>query len=259
VFNIYASGYLNGQESYKSLNYNGSVSANRVTEKYKFETDISTYYSESTYQISDTVSYFSSSKSNSASFLGVKSLTDHWSAGGDANIYSSTYSNTRLIYGLSPTVEYNLFKYSESTRKQLRFQYSVGYSYHYYNDTTIFNKIEEGLVSHNMGVAAEFKQKWGSLSSSASYSQYLHDLELNSLNLYGSVNVRIIKGLSFYAYFSVSLIHNQLSLPKQDATTEEILLQKRQLSTQYSYYGNIGLTYTFGSIYNNVVNPRFGG
>jgi hypothetical protein len=47
-------------------------------------------------------------------------------------------------------------------------------------------------------------------------------------------------------------------LEKQGATAEEILLRQKQLNTAYELAGNIGITYTFGSIYNNVVNPRFG-
>jgi hypothetical protein len=54
------------------------------------------------------------------------------------------------------------------------------------------------------------------------------------------------------------MIHDQLSLPKEDIATEEILLQRKQLATQYQYWASIGFSYTFGSIYNNIVNPRFG-
>ena len=38
-----------------------------------------------------------------------------------------------------------------------------------------------------------------------------------------------------------------------------MLLQRRQLETSYRYFASAGLSYTFGSIYNNIVNPRFGG
>jgi hypothetical protein len=44
----------------------------------------------------------------------------------------------------------------------------------------------------------------------------------------------------------------------RDFTTEEILMGTGQLATDYSFYGSIGLSYTFGSIYSNVVNSRFG-
>lgn len=55
------------------------------------------------------------------------------------------------------------------------------------------------------------------------------------------------------------MIHDQLSLPKGTATLEQVLLRRTMLETNYSYYFSIGLSYAFGSIYSNVVNPRFGG
>jgi len=49
-----------------------------------------------------------------------------------------------------------------------------------------------------------------------------------------------------------------MALPRGGASLEEVLLQRRELQTQYSYWGNVGVSYSFGSIYNNVVNSRFG-
>jgi len=49
-----------------------------------------------------------------------------------------------------------------------------------------------------------------------------------------------------------------LSLVKGGASREEILLKRKELATQFRYFTYFGLSYTFGSIYNNVVNPRFG-
>jgi hypothetical protein len=40
---------------------------------------------------------------------------------------------------------------------------------------------------------------------------------------------------------------------------EVILLRQRQLLTGYQYYFNFGISYSFGSLFNNIVNPRFGG
>ena len=42
---------------------------------------------------------------------------------------------------ISPALEYNLFPYSESTRKQLRFLYTLDGMYNVYNDTTIKDNI----------------------------------------------------------------------------------------------------------------------
>ena len=88
-------------------------------------------------------------------------------------------------------------------------------------------------------------------------SQYLSDPTKLSLGLSGNLNFRVFRGLSLAVQASVSFIHDQLYLPAAGATTEEVLLNLRQLATSYSYYSAIGFSYTFGSIYNNVVNPRF--
>jgi len=56
---------------------------------------------------------------------------------------------------------------------------------------------------------------------------------------------------------SIEFIHNQIELAKGDMSDEDIYLELRELQTNYRYGGGVGLVYTFGSIYNNVVNPRF--
>lgn len=72
-------------------------------------------------------------------------------------------------------------------------------------------------------------------------------------------NWKINLGLYYnYSKDSYEIIHDQLGLVKGGVTPEEVLLRRRELETQFSYYSSIGLSYTFGSIYNNVVNPRFG-
>jgi hypothetical protein len=106
-----------------------------------------------------------------------------------------------------------------------------------------------------MGV--NYITKWGSANAALVYSNYLYDFNKNNLNFYSNVNVRLFKGLSLSCFLYLSIIHDQLSLPKEGATYEEVLLQQHQLATQYSYNFNFGITYTFGSIYNNIVNPRF--
>ena len=165
------------------------------------------------------------SKSKGFYGLVVKSLTNHWSIGMAAEVNASTFNNIKISYQLNPGIEFNLFPYSQSTRRELRFLYNLGSDYTFYNEETI----------------------------------YLHDFKKNHLNIFGSVSLRLFKGLSLRLTGSASRIHDQLSLPLRGATKEEVLLQRRQLETQYSYFTSVGFEYTFGSIFNNIVNPRFGG
>jgi hypothetical protein len=259
VFNIYSYCYFSGEESIKYFYNYSNIDATKVTEKKRIDFYADYSLNQTKYKLTEpdtTIISLSNSKSISALYVG--SLGDHWSAGGSANVYASTYSNINHSFGIDPALEYNLFKYAESTRRQLRFKYSIGAEYNKYIDTTIFDKTTELLYSHSLGIAYKVIETWGSVSTTLSGSNYLHDFSKNRLSLYTNLSVRLFKGLSVDIQGQVQLIRNQLYLSKAGATPEEILTQQKQLATQYSYYGSVGLTYTFGSIYNNVVNPRFG-
>ena len=103
----------------------------------------------------------------------------------------------------------------------------------------------------------ETTQQWGSLQASVSGSNYLNDWSKNRLSLSGGANIRLVRGLSFGFFGSYSRVRDQLSRQKQGATDEEVLLRLKQLKTSYFYSAFMGLEYTFGSKFNNVVNPRF--
>jgi hypothetical protein len=257
IFGTSVRGSFSGEESYKYQSLYSSVSADRVTEKNKFQVYAYYNYSESHFLIGD-MDIVSETDSRYLSNSYVRSLGNHWSAGYLTNLQSSTYSNYKLRFIFTPAIEYNLFPYSESTSKQLRFMYSAGYVNIHYFDTTIFNKINENLARQSLDISLKVIKNWGSVTSSLNVSSYLPDIDKNRIVLYTELSIRIIKGLSFNLYGQFSSIHDQISLPKASASSEEILLQQRQLATQFSYYTSVGLSYTFGSMYNNIVNPRFG-
>jgi hypothetical protein len=257
VFKSSLNGNLSGRKTYNSSYISGNLSGSRITEKWKISLNARYYTDISNYTIDEDI-INSSSDSKYLSALIVKSLTNHWSIGGSARIGSSSYSNQKLGYNIMPGIEYDLFPYSESTRRQLRILYSAGFKREHYLDSTIYNKIKESLWVHSLDAAYEVVQKWGSIDFSMNYSNYLHDWSKNNLSISGFLNLRIAKGLSVNFGGGASLIHNQLNLVKQDLTYDEILLQRKEIATQYQYWTSFGFTYTFGSIYNNVVNPRFG-
>ncbi|MCK7537698.1 MAG: hypothetical protein MZV63_45470 [Marinilabiliales bacterium] len=107
-------------------------------------------------------------------------------------------------------------------------------------------------------VAYQIQEKWGSVNLSMLYSGYLHDLSKTSVELYASVRIRIVKGLSLSVNGGGGYINDQLALRNEGLTEAERLLRLKEQATSYNLQGGISLTYTFGSIYNNVVNPRFG-
>ena len=52
--------------------------------------------------------------------------------------------------------------------------------------------------------------------------------------------------------------HEKFEKEHSELSDEELYLNTRKLPTTFEYSGGIGLRFQFGSIYNNVVNPRFG-
>lgn len=257
VYRTSFSGWYDGQQTYKSTNLYGNVSASRVTEKLKI--NLTGRYSYGTQKF-DVDKEIIKSDNNSKSFnaLVVKSISNHWSYGGSVYLGSSSYSNYRFSGSILPGIEYDLFPYSESTRRQLRILYSAGYKFSNYMDTTIYNVTKEGHLAHSLSIAYAVVQKWGSANVSLDYSNYLHDWSKNNLSMSGYLDFRIAKGFSVNIGGGASLIHDQLGLVKGGATTEEVLLRRKELATQFQYFTSFGFSYTFGSIYNNVVNPRFG-
>lgn len=131
-----------------------------------------------------------------------------------------------------------------------------GYEYNRYYEETLFGKFSEGLLDECISITINTKQRWGSTTISLLGSHYFHDFTKHRLTLFSSLSLQLVKGLSFNVFGSASLIHDQLSLPKRGLTPEEIMLRIKQLATQYDYFMFMGLTYSFGSLYSNVVNPR---
>jgi hypothetical protein len=257
VFSLSARGFLSGQKSIVYSSLNGNLSANRVTPELKIRTNASASHYYNRFDV-EGQSIESSLSSRSFNALTVKSLGEHWSVGGYFSLSSSSYSNIQFGLRLAPAIEYDFFPYSQSARKQLRFLYKLNLNAVRYEEETIYLKTKENLWSQDLSVSLELKEKWGTVSTSLEGAHYLHDRSKYHVRVYGEVSLRLYKGLSFDIFGSASRIHDQLSLPKMGASLEDVLLMRKELATSYEYYFSIGLSYTFGSIYSNVVNPRFG-
>lgn len=259
VFSIYLNGNFNGEESQRSMYLRGSTSANRISESWKSRLSGYVNYDESRYTFSDGSRFGSFHRSYGGSQLLVKSVRPHWSVGERASISSSSYLNQNLFLRFAPTIEYNVFPYSESTRRLLTLQYAVAVNSFQYEDTTIFDKLSEVRPHNSITASLALKQPWGSVSTSLEGGAYLDDFRKQSAVLFNSLDLRLFKGFSVNMYLGVSLLRDQLYLAKGELSDEDILVRRRQLASTYSYFAGVGISYSFGSIFNNVVNPRFEG
>lgn len=258
VFSTSANMFAQGESAQGSQNYSGSVSATRTTEMWRARVALNGSYGKSSFELPDR-SVVSITRSYSATGLLVRSMSDHWSAGVRTSARSSTFVNQDLALQLAPAVEYSVFPYSDHTRKALTVEYGIGPRYFNYSEETLFEQDEEIRLEHSLSTSLNLRQPWGQVRTSISGSQYLHDLRKYELSVGTNLSLRLVRGLSLNVGANYSRIHNQLHLPRRGASEEEVLLRRRQLATNYRYFTTLGISYSFGSIFSNVVNPRMGG
>lgn len=250
--------YFNGQASNDFINLNSSFSANRVTDDSKINFQFSNSYNESNFNYGSTKIKSITRSQNFKSYY-IGSIDNHWSWGIWARAFRSTYSNIDYSLSMSPGLEYNIFPYSISNQKQLRIEYRIEPNFNKYKQETIFFKKKELLWNQALEITYAVIEPWGSIDMNIEGSEYLHDFQKYQIELWSDVSVNLVKGLSLNLSGGYSKIQNQVALPRGGASLEEVLLQRRELETEYSYWGNVGISYSFGSIYNNIVNSRFGG
>ena len=257
VFELDFNPEYEGEESYKAFDFENSLNIRKITPDWKLEFDVEYDMRRSTY-ISEDTTIVALRESIRSENLIVRSINSHWSAGLAFSILTSTYRNLDLYYDAYPSIEYNIFPYEESSQRQFRIQYGLGFNHFKYNDTTIYNKTTETRMHQRLLLAFQVQQKWGSVNISLEASNYFYDFSKYRLSLDGYLRIRIIKGLSLSLYGGIGRIQDQLSLKKEELSGTEVLLRLREIATEYSVDFGVGITYTFGSIYNNIVNPRFG-
>ncbi|MEP6514316.1 MAG: hypothetical protein ABJA79_10620 [Parafilimonas sp.] len=268
VFNIGLNGNFNGDDNYNSFNTRLRLTANRITEKLKLnfysgygitqDRYIYKLYNDTTGELIFSDTTLSKNTNSKISGTVAVSINDHWSAGLFSNYYSSSYDNIDGSFSVKPAIEYSIFPYKNFTTKYMGFLYRIGGVYNNYRDTTWRSKTTEWLMRQTLSFDLNFTQKWGSVSASLSWANYFFNWKWNNYGVYANGEFRIVKGLSFNFYGGASIIHDQVELQKGDATQTQVLIRQRLLRNSFSYFTGFGLSYRFGSIYNNIVNPRLG-
>jgi hypothetical protein len=256
TFRSQVNGNGSGERSTKLATLSASATANRTTETVKFAASITAGYSESSFELPDGQRYVAPNRNLGSSATLVQSLGGNWSAGVRGSVSSTTFRNLDRAWYIAPAIEYDVFPYSESTRRILTFQYSTGVRSFDYKAETLFGKLNETRAAQKAIAALTARQRWGTVSAGIEATSFVPDVKYNNVTGWGDIDLSLYKGLSLNFSAELSAVHDQLYLPKGRATTEEILVRQRQLATGYQYFYSVGVSYTFGSIFSAIVNPR---
>lgn len=255
IYEVFSSLNWNKESFRGTLDFRYGLGMNFVTEEWRIRFNPNFFYQERYVQNGDSEITFTR-RNNTVSSAFIRSISDHWSAGIFYNWNQNTYSNIRYSHWLTPALEYSIFPYKDAVTREFTIAYRLGFADQAYYEETIFLKMAERLLRQSLEMRLNLREPWGNINVALSGANFFQDFHKNRLTLETNFNVRVLKGLSFNLGADYRLVNDQISLPRGNATLEEILLGQRQLATNFQSEVNFGLRYTFGALFNNVVNTR---
>jgi hypothetical protein len=257
-FSVSTGASFDAEETSRESEWNVDFTADRVTEQWKLAMGLSVEEQREQFDLDEDDALDVRRSERSGRWFVARGLGPHWSFGVDGEIASSTFGNTEFFAHTAPAVEYSVFPYRDYATRQFVLQYQVGVEHARYHEVTLFNQLQETHGRQALSADFDVQQPWGSIETGVEWSQYLHDLSKYRVEVDGEISLRIVRGLEIEIEGFASRMRDQLSLPRRGATPEEVLLRLRELQSGYEVRFSFGISYSFGSLFNNVVNPRFG-
>lgn len=257
VFNIQLDGQFEGESQQRDTEAELQLNASRITNEWKIEFELRGQLRRSKYELDEGGTFTAEKDEWSSEFLVGRAVGPQWSLGVAGLAGGARSENLDLLLRLAPMIEYDLFPYAQAHRRRLILQYSFGVNRYDYVEETVYSRLKETRLDHRFSVEYRTQQPWGGASLEGSAEAFAHDLSQSRLGIDGSLSIRIAKGLGFEIESSYSKVKNQITLPKGDATDEEIFLDLRERATNYRAGVSVGISYTFGSFLNTIVNSRF--
>lgn len=246
---------FDGEQTKKEYQLNAALKADRINDIYKFKSEIS--YDLEVEVFNDGDEEITSRREDAEIDARlIYSINPQWSVGLFSEVATSSYLNIATGINFEPAIEYNIFPWDKADNKVFTIAYHLKANYFNYNELTIYNKWEEWLASEALRASLILRQPWGEIESELEASHYFYDFSKNRISFETDISVRVARGLAFFVEWEIDLIHDQLYLPAGETSRDDILLQQRKLATNFEMSCELGIRYTFGSNYNNIVNRR---
>lgn len=259
VFETNVGGFVSGESLNRFLTVFSFLNARRITERTRVELGAGGDYQDVLVRFDTEEGRVESRnivRNSGGRVRAVRSLGPRWSIGGLVNGGRNDFSNIRLSVRAAPVIEYNLFPWSEATKRQVIFAYGVGPVRLRYLEPTIYGQTVETRLLHHLQAGIDTRLSWGSIEGDIVATQYLHNTDLWRVTAGGDARLNLAKGLSISIGGRASRVSDLIFLSAQGATDQQALLQQRARATNFRLNGRISVNYTFGSIYNTIVNPR---
>jgi hypothetical protein len=258
VFEIGGDVDLEGEDTESQRSFSAEFDAQRTTPIWKFEFGADGRFSRDERELRDREVIVDERTNWSTDLLLAYTLAEHWSVGMVAGAGASTRRNQTFGANAGTAIEYSFYPYEEAPRRSLTARYELGVQHFDWDEETIYFETKETRPQQQVRLQLFQRQPWGQARVGLTGSQFLHDLERWNVSLGGFLSFRVLRGLNLNVRGNLSFIEDQLYISREGLSDEEILLGRFDRPTNQRYGISVGLSYEFGSIYNNVVNNRFG-
>ncbi len=184
-------------------------------------------------------------------------LGKRWALGAVGTARARESQNLRAHAHGGPLVELNAFPYSENANRQLRFAYQAGAWANWYFEVNKAGLMRELRPYHALSMIVDVNQSWGSVQWVGQANWFLDDPRRYRLGTGAVLSVQLFEGFAVSIEGEGALVRDQISLRQRSVTDQELLLWTTQQPTNYVFEVSLSITYTFGSVHNTIVNPRF--
>jgi len=259
IFDLNLRSNLNGEDTETNFGLYSGFEAERTTHDWKIRARLRGEIRRRTVELTDRTLNVNRDWGDYWGMVGY-SLTSQSTVALFSFIGFNRTNNIAMRTYLAPAIEYNFFPYEEFQERRFIVQYQITPTYRRYYNTTIFLKDSELIMAQELSTRLRYDQRWGRIDIRLSGMHYFHDTNINRFEVNPSFNIRIIRGFSVSLSGRYRIINDQLSLELPtdvDPNDPESIIRGVQRPTSYDFSISFGLSYTFGSIYNNIVNPRF--
>ncbi|HSC86853.1 MAG TPA: hypothetical protein VLC09_06260 [Polyangiaceae bacterium] len=246
-----------GGSGYYFVNGDVGLTVRRVTDEHKIRLGGGYGQQWSSYLVEDGSRLSGAVGRWDARALYARSVGKHFALGGVATARGSEFENLKGHVHGGPLAEWNFFPYSENASQQLRLAYQAGPWANWYHEANPAGLLQEVRPYHALSLIADANQVWGSLQWIGQANQFLDEPTLYRLATGAIFSLRLYEGLAISFEGEASWVQDLINLRGRPITDDELLLWTAQQPTDWIVEGIFGLNYTFGSIHNTIVNPRF--
>jgi hypothetical protein len=250
-------GHGEGASGYYFIESTGAVSVRRIAEPSKIRLRGAYARRLSSYRLEDGSRIHGDSYGWDGRAIYAHSIGRRWALGGVGTGHASEYENLKGQLRAAPLVELNIYPYSENASRQLRLAYQAGAWTNWYLEPNRAGLMRESRPFQALSVIADVNQPWGSVQLVGQLNAFLDAPALYRLSGGAVLSLRLVAGLALTLEGQAALVHDQINQRSRPITDRELLLWTAQQPSNHFFEAEVGLSYTFGSVHNTIVNPRF--